>query len=290
MNPFGHSHVDFHRLLSGAQGTIGIVTWATLKCCYLSRLSRALLVPSDTLGPLIDLIYQPLKYRLVGRLFILNGMNLACLLGDSPAAVRELKKALPPWVLFASFEGYGILPEEKIAYEEADFRKMAASAGLKPQEAISGLKADDLNTLLSRPSPGPGWKSRYKGASQDIFFLTTLDKTPDFVAAMNKLSPRHGYPAGDIGVYVQPIVQGTGCHCEFDFYYDPASPREADAVRGLMGGAAESLAGLGAFFSRPYGAWKDAAYHRAPATAAMQKKIKEIFDPNGILNPGKLCF
>jgi len=51
MNPFGHSHVDFQRLLSGAQGTIGIVTWASLKCCYLSQMNRALFVPSEKLDP-----------------------------------------------------------------------------------------------------------------------------------------------------------------------------------------------------------------------------------------------
>ena len=49
-------------------------------------------------------------------------------------------------------------------------------------------------------------------------------------------------------------------------------------------------AGMGGFFSRPYGAWKDPAYQRAAGTLTMQRKIKEIFDPNGILNPGKLCF
>jgi FAD/FMN-containing dehydrogenase len=47
---------------------------------------------------------------------------------------------------------------------------------------------------------------------------------------------------------------------------------------------------LGAFFSRPYGAWRDTTYRHAAGTATMQKKIKDIFDPNGILNPGKLCF
>ena len=102
MNPFGHSHVDFQRLITGAQGTIGIVTWASLKCCYLSRLSRALLVPSASLEPLIDLIYRPLKFRLGGKLFILNGLNLACLLGGNPREIQELRNSLPPWVLCSS--------------------------------------------------------------------------------------------------------------------------------------------------------------------------------------------
>jgi FAD/FMN-containing dehydrogenase len=290
MNPFGHSHVDFHRLIAGSQGTIGIVIWATLKCRYLSKVSRALLVPSDKLEPLIDLIYKPLKFRLGGQLFILNGLNLACLLGKNPHEIRELKKALPPWVLFISFEGYGVLPEEKIAYEEADFRSMAESCGLKPQETLSGTTAQDAAGLFSRPSPDPYWKTILRGGFQDIFFLTTLDKTPEFAAAMTRLAPEHDFPAENMGVYIQPIVQGTSCHCEFNMYYNPAAAREMDSVEEFMGMAGEAMAELGAFFSRPYGAWRDAAYRHAAGTAAMQKKIKEIFDPNGILNPGKLCF
>jgi len=56
------------------------------------------------------------------------------------------------------------------------------------------------------------------------------------------------------------------------------------------GAGSKKLAGMGGFFSRPYPAWKDTAYHNAAGTLTMQRKIKEIFDPNGILNPGKLCF
>ena len=47
---------------------------------------------------------------------------------------------------------------------------------------------------------------------------------------------------------------------------------------------------LDGFFSRPYAAWKDIAYQRAVGTVTMQRDIKKIFDPNEILNPGKLCF
>jgi FAD/FMN-containing dehydrogenase len=288
MNPFGHSHVDFQRLLSGAQGTIGIVTWATLKCCYLSTASRAFFVPSNTIEPLIDLIYRPLKFRLGGKLFILNGLNLACLVGSTPGEIRELEKLLPKWILFVSFEGYGVLPKEKVAYEQADFEAMAESCGLKPAAAITGAKAEDVARLLTQPSPEPYWKTRPRGGFQDIFFLTTLDKMPDFIGAVAELARRQDYPAGNTGVYIQPIVQGTSCHGEFNLYYDPAE--ESVAVERLVGAASEKLAGMGSFFSRPYPGWRDIAYGRAAGTIAMQRKIKEIFDPRGILNPGKLCF
>jgi len=288
MNPFGHSHVDFQRLLSGAQGTIGIVTWATLKCCYLSSISRALLVPSDSIEPLIDLIYKPLKYRLGGKLFILNGLNLACLLGGNSGEIQEFYKVLPKWTLFVSFEGYGVLPQEKVACEEADFRAMAKSCGLKPESVIPGAKAEEVAGLLGKPSPEPYWKTRFKDGFQDIFFLATLDKTPDFTTAMSDLAQQYKYPAENIGVYIQPIVQGTSCHCEFNLYYDPA--QEPATAKQLIGAAGGKFAGMGGFFSRPYPAWKDTAYRNAEGTIAMQRKIKEIFDPNGILNPGKLCF
>jgi FAD/FMN-containing dehydrogenase len=290
MNPFGHSHVDFQRLISGAQGTIGIVTWVTLKCNYLPRLSRAFFVPSASVEPLIDLGYQLLKYRLGSNLFILNGINLACLLGSSPREIKRLRNMLPLWVLFISFAGYGVLPEEKVDYEEADFKAIAQSYQLQPVPDISGVSAEKVLQLLSKLSAGPYWKTRLKGGFHDIFFLTTLDQTPSFITAISDLSKQQQHHIEDIGVYIQPIVQGTSCHCEFNLYYDPKKPDESNKVRSLVDEGARKLARMGGFFSRPYGAWKDVAYQGSIGTVVMQRKIKKIFDPNEILNPGKLCF
>lgn len=287
MNPFGHSHVDFQRLLSGAQGTMGIVTWITLKCSYLSEVSRAYLVPSDDIEPLLDLCYQLVKFRFGGSIFIVNSLNLACLLGNNQKEIREIKKDLPSWIMLTSFEGYGILPEDKVTSEETDFTALAEAYKLKPVTTIGNASAAKLSRLFLQPSTESCWKTRYRGASQDIFFLTMLDKTPDFTKEMNKLAETCKYSTRDIGVYIQPIVQGTSCHCEFNFYHDLT---EADAVNELTRQACEKIAAMGGFFSRPYPAWKDIAYRQAAGTAEMQRKIKKLFDPNEILNPGKLCF
>ena len=290
MNPYGISQINENELVSGAQGTLGIITWATMKCRSLEKLKRAFLIPSANIAPLIDLTYEMVRSRLGDNFFILNGLNLACLLGRSPREIQGLRDILPIWVMFVSFEGYEPLPEEKVQYQEADLREMAQSCGLRPTTTIPGASAEELSRLLAQPSPEPYWKLRFKGGFHDIFFLMTLDKADGFVAAMPDLAQRYRYLPKDIGVYIQATVQGTSSHCEFNLYYDPTKPAESEATKRLVSQGAEDLANMGAFFSRPYGAWKDTAYRRATDTLNMQRKVKQVFDPNAILNPGKLCF
>ena len=46
----------------------------------------------------------------------------------------------------------------------------------------------------------------------------------------------------------------------------------------------------GGFFSRPYGPQAGMMMNRDAASVAVLKKIKDIVDPDNIMNPGKLCF
>ncbi|MEW6665417.1 MAG: FAD-binding oxidoreductase [Thermodesulfobacteriota bacterium] len=291
MTPFGLSQFDENKLISGAQGTIGIITWGTLKCRLASGFSRTFLVPSEEVSPLFEIVYRLLRSRQCDHCFILNDLNLACLLAPESGEIKRLRETLPAWVLVVSFEGNGDLPEEKVAWQEADFRDMVLLTGhLKPALQIPGADGEDLSRVLSRPSDEPYWKVRYKGACSDVFFLTTLDRTPGFIGAISNMSQSRRFPQKDIGVYIQPVVQGTSCHCEFDLFHDPADSAETARVNWLLGEGATNLANMGAFFSRPYGPWAKIAYSRAAQTAAMLKKVKKIFDPKDILNPGQLCF
>jgi FAD/FMN-containing dehydrogenase len=107
---------------------------------------------------------------------------------------------------------------------------------------------------------------------------------------MQEKARQYGYSAQDIGIYVQPIVQGTSCHCEFDLCYDPRNAQEANSVKELYARAGEALMNAGAFFNRPYGTLVDEIYRRDGETTAALKKVKKIFDPNNVMNAGKLCF
>ena len=162
--------------------------------------------------------------------------------------------------------------------------------GLDSVKSAGGISAVEILKASQQPSAEPYWKTRYKGASEDIFFLTINDKLADTIDMMSKLAEKAGFPASDIGTYIQPIVQGTGVHCEFNLFYDPKNASEAKRVKALSTAADKSLMAHGAFFSRPYGINTGLVVNKDAATVGVMNKLKNMFDPNHVMNPGKVGF
>ncbi len=91
-------------------------------------------------------------------------------------------------------------------------------------------------------------------------------------------------------MYIQPIEHNRACHMEFTFFYNPADASEKAQIAALYRNAALALMNQGAFFSRPYGELANMMYERAAGYTAALKRLKKVFDPNNIMNPGNLCF
>ncbi len=287
---YGPGQFNYHKLVSAAQGTMGIITWASLRCEVLPKARKSFLVPSERLDSLIGFACKLLRIRFHDELLILSGPSLASILGDGPDQIAGLKNELPPWVLVLSVTGRDILPEERVAFLEKDITDIARQCSVCLESAVPGATGEQVAGAVLNPSKEPYWKLRSRGGCQDIFFLTTLNRAPEFVVTMSSLADAAQFPPSDVGVYIQPTHMGTSCHVEFSLQYDPGDKTEDDKVQKLFAKASEELSRQGAFYARPYGIWSDMAYSRNAEHTSMSKKLKGIFDPNNVLNPGKLCF
>ena len=110
------------------------------------------------------------------------------------------------------------------------------------------------------------------------------------MAHLREIASHYGYPAHEIGMNIQPIEHNRACRPEFDFFYNPESEIEKATVREICNESAKEMLNEGAVFTRPYGELAPIVYEKAAGYASNLKRLKKVFDPNNIMNPGNLCF
>jgi FAD/FMN-containing dehydrogenase len=289
--PYGPGVASWHRIIQGSQGTMGIVTWASMRCELLPSLEEPFMVGSSNLDTLMELTSWLVRLRMANECFILNSTSLAAISARKwPKDYQKLKDTLPTWILFYNVAGYEYFPEERISSHVKGIKDITQRLGIEAVKSVGGVSANEILKTVQQPSVEPYWKLRVKGACEDVLFLTINDKLDSQIYSMYNQVEKAGYPTSDLGVYIQPIVQGTGVHCEFNLFYDPENSSEVNRVKELSVSAVKSLMAKDAFFSRPYGRSAEFIVNRDAATAAVLHKLKNMFDPNHIMNPGKVCF
>jgi FAD/FMN-containing dehydrogenase len=287
----GPIQADFARLIQGAQGTMGIVTWATVRCEHLPDIEEPYLAGSDDVAGLLRFARGLIRNRWADDCVLLNDVNLARIMAEAQGGEHEeLKAGLPRWSLFYSISGVRYFPEEKIRYLQTDIAELAKSLGVEPLRGLGDVSAFDLMDVLHEPPADGHWKSARGSACKDIFFVSMSDHLEELTGTMMAAAAESGYPVSDVGVYLQPMVQAVNYHCEFNLFFNRDDAGRKAQAGELFEAASKLLADRGGFFSRPYGPWAEMAYGRDPATVAALRKVKKIFDPNNVMNPGKLCF
>jgi FAD/FMN-containing dehydrogenase len=296
VNPSGPGNMMWTRMLQGAQGTLGVAVWGQFKIEYRPKVNKTYFIPFDSVKDAVEAVSR-IQRRMIGEeCLILNSVNLAAILAKKwPGDFNTLRKNLPPWTLILVLGGGVRFPEEKIEYEEDALQGVASELSIPDLPtslpAAPGVEKDIADTLRGVwPKERTYWKFAWKGSCQDLFFHTVMGKAPAFSESISEIAARHGYPAADLGYYVQPVVYGGACHFECNFYYDPDNAEEVGRVKGIYSAAAEAVLDGGGFFSRPYGPVADMVYQRTADYTAELKKVKKLMDPNNIMSPGRLCF
>jgi FAD/FMN-containing dehydrogenase len=293
VNPWGPGSIDYHRFFSGAQGTMGIVTWAMIKAEVRPAIEKTFYIPCPESGSAAALMADLLKKRIVDECLCLDNVSLSAILSDSNAPVcKALKEGLPPCTVIARVAGYKRRAEERVSIQEKYLADICKDHGLKISLELPEAKGKEKNfsqRLTGETVDSTSWKIRSGKACPGIFFLSPLSSAGKYPQVMRDVVSGDSRVLNNIGFYIQPLVQGRGCHLEFTLFHDDEYLNK-DTAKKLFNELSAAFIKAGAYFSRPYPQWAESVYKQNPKNTEVLKKIKNIFDPQHILNPGKLCF
>ena len=277
----GATGYDLQRLLVGSEGTLALITEATLRLVPLPparRALRALYRDVDAAAAAVArLMAQPVTPSMLefmdGRALGLARAHMRAAGGsdDLPADAGALlmleadgdAHALDGDVaaLAAAAQGEGCLGVEPAADEAARERLWAARKALSPA----------LRTL----APGK--------INEDV--VVPVSRIPGLVAGVQALATEFALPIVCFG------HAGNG-NLHVNLMYDPADADQSTRAQAAMARVFALAVGLGGTLSGEHGIGvaKRAFMPQAvdAPTLAMMRAVKAAFDPDGILNPGKL--
>ncbi|UCG82436.1 MAG: FAD-binding oxidoreductase [Dehalococcoidia bacterium] len=284
----GPSQSDFHRVVQGAQGTMGVVTWITIRTELRPVIEKPFLLGANSLQGLIPFVYEVQRPWLGEHSFILD-RNAAAMLIDASGSdtFESIRGSLPRYICLQNIAGFERMPEKRVQYQQKDIESIADRHGLKMTMSLGTIAAKTLLEIATRPCGEADWRHHLRGHCLSIFFLTTLDRAPELIDIYMQLIKQHGIEEELVGCYVQPIVQNHACHVELMYPFDPGVLSEIELVRNLEKEAVLRLTEGGAFFSRPYGSASEVVFKQNPLNYELLRKVKGIFDPNRVLNDGK---
>jgi len=287
-SPLGPSQADFHRVLQGAQGSMGIVTWITMRTELLPSLEEPYLLGTESMDKLAPYLYEVQRSWLGEHSFVLNRTAAAMLMSNAGMGTFSgIRDSLPRFVCLQNICGSERLPRKRLKYQKKDIRRIAGKNNLEMTRNLGQLQAHALLAAATTPCGERDWRHHRSGNCLSMFFLTTLDRISDHKEAIDRVAVRHRIEEEDIGMYVQPVVQNHACHVEFLVPYDPGDDNLVDRMQRFERDAVPALMESKAFFSRPYGASQSHVYGLNLTNTAILKEIKGIFDPNRVLQQGK---
>jgi glycolate dehydrogenase FAD-linked subunit len=271
----GVAGYDVTALLVGSEGTLGIVTEVTLKLLPRPRhVSTALVVFADV----------ETAARAVSRV-LAAGVIPRCLELLDDTALAACARSAP--FKFPAGAGAAVLVETDGNDEEAVFGEIVRVAELVQADA-----AGEVIVAQNEAQRRDIWETR-KYLSVNLRQLHPLklsediavprSRIPEMVRRTREIGARHGFLVATYG------HAGDGnLHANVLFDREEERPRVEAAVAEVLRAAVD----LGGTITGEHGvglAKRDfLVYEQGEALVALQRRLKAVFDPLGLLNPGKI--
>jgi FAD/FMN-containing dehydrogenase/Fe-S oxidoreductase len=277
--------VGLHQLVVGSEGTLAVVTEAELGLLPLPK-ARGLLVPQfatladamNALGACLEL--GPSAVELMDHLLLeLTSRNLS--LRDTMKAIRGKPQA----IFMVEFSGDD--PAEVADRVEKLRRRLQGAGGLTA--AVPALDPAQREPLWALRRAGMPLLLGMPGDRKPITFVEDTAvapaRLPEFVARFRALLRRHGtdgafYGHASVGcLHIRPLLNLKG-------------PEDVARMRRITAEVADLVLEFGGSLSGEHGdgmvrsEWNEKMF--GPAVYQALREVKRAFDPQGLLNPGKV--
>jgi glycolate oxidase len=265
---------DLTQLLIGSEGTLALVTEATLRLHPRMAYTASILAPFATVDDVAMVIpqvvasgVQPMILEYIDRSTMNGLLRMNELTLGVPADVAARTEAY----LVVVLEGRD---EMRLDVDVADVAARLADSGAHEVYLLPPRRGAEL--LAARESAF--WMVKAAGADDVIDMVVPRDRIPDYLRRVHSLASAHGSNVFGCG------HAGDG-NIHFSVY-QPDEARRSALMRAIfemgmsMGGAISGEHGIGRSKKGYFQDLED------PAKLALQRRIKAAFDPAGILNPG----
>jgi len=267
---------DVTRLLIGSEGTLGIITSMTLKLLPLPEAIKTMTAVFDSIETAAQTVSEIIRRRIIPRTIeYMDNASIRC-------AEQYLKSGLPTdaqAVLLLEVDG----DRDALDAVAARLRDICIETG-----------AVDFTVAQTDEEAADLWKAR-KAISPSLFtygpdkinedIVVPRDKIPDVVKKIEALRKETGLQMVSFG------HAGDG-NIHFNIMLDKSNAEDAEKAYRAVEALFEYTVELGGTISGEHGIGTAKApfitKEIGPEELALMKRIKHLFDPNNILNPGKI--
>jgi len=272
----GVAGYDLTRLIVGSEGTLAIVTEITVRLLPKPETIKTMAVFFDSMNKAAKTVSGIMKKTVIPR--CVEYLDEACL----DLVKKSLSFDLPDStkaLLIIELDGHG----DRVEIDAENIKELCFSyhaLGVKVAENQS-----EANTLWeARKALSPAlYKIANNKINEDI--VVPIDKIPDMVQITQNIQKTSGLKVVSFG------HAGDGnIHC--NIMYDKTDKTEAKKAEKAVDELFEATLSLGGSITGEHGVgitkMKYLPHEVGSTQIALMKGIKQVFDPQGILNPGKI--
>lgn len=268
--------LDLLSILIGSEGTLAVTLRAELRVHALPLARAVALATFDGAAEAGKAAYTVISSGLgPAKLEFIGADCIKCILEDDPGALPADTEA----VLLLEFDGF---PEEALAVD-AEVEEILAKAGARNVSATDDERESDRLWRVRRGISAALTRLAPHKLNEDV--CVPPSRIPSLLEFIEELSQRLNLPIPTFGHV------GDG-NLHVNFMYDKNDAGQAAKVEKGAGELIEEVLALGGTISGEHGIGLSklpfVGMELSRAEIKTMRRVKAVFDPHGLLNPGKM--